>query len=175
MNDKFHAKILHMLMEHELLKDTASLRDFVEGDLLLKTAFIKSTDEKLCLVCNLPTLVPKLFAMVSEGDPEELIRIMAHIEEVDFNKGIISNGHVIRFDDKYLLNANKIGVLILNAQVSPVLSLLPEAIQFEGKTITPYLVVLIDPFEYDLWKNNGNEALMKHFEEIDKDLVAFVP
>lgn len=162
-----------MFMDYDSLEETANLRDYNEKELVLKTAYINAIgDEKLSLVFNLPTLVPKLFAMVTEGDPEKLTRILAHIEEVDFKKKSISNSHIIRFDDEYLLANNKIGVLILNADVSPVLAALPNPIVFEEDTITPYLVVLINSHEYRIWKNEGNDALMEYFSEIDKNLVA---
>jgi hypothetical protein len=172
MNSKFHAQLLHLLMENDQLQDSSVLRDFVENDVVLKTALIKSKDESVGLVCNLPTLVPKMFAMVTEGDLEKLVRVMAHIEEVDAEKKCIESSHVIRFDEEYLKSKGKVGVLILNAEVSPVLSILPELIKFNGEFVTPYLVILIDSHEYEIWKSKGNDALMDYFEETNKSLVA---
>ena len=170
--EKLHANILHVLMENPLFEDNSHLLSFSENGEKLMCAYIRGEEDKsICAVFNLPTVTDKLFLTVSDGDPEKIARVMAHLEETDVTN-CLHKTDICRFDYSYLQDHNKIGVMLLSIKVSPVFDDLKDEMVFSGKKIKPFLVVFISQEEYDYWKKFGLNALMDYFSENDKDLVS---
>ncbi len=170
--EKIHANILHVLMEIPLLEDNSHLLSFVDNDEELMCAYIRGKDDKeVCAVLNLPTSTDKLFLTLSDGDPEKIARVLAHLEETD-TKNCLHKNDILRFDYSYLQENNKIGVVLLSIKVSPVFNGLEHNMIFNGKKIQLMLVVFISQEEYDYRKKFGHDALMDYFSDKDKDLVS---
>ena len=171
-SEKVHAQILHRLMDNPLLKDTSHQLSFVEDGSELLCSYIESQDdEEVSVVLNKPTFSNKLFLTVTDGDPEKVARVMAHLEETDIKK-CLHQSDIVRFDYSYLKDFNKIGVLLLNINVSPVFDDLESEMVLSDNKIHPLLVLFISQDEYEYKKQHGHDALMDYFAENDKDLVS---
>lgn len=172
MTEKFHAKILDIVMDIKAFEKKAKLLNFEDSNRILKTAYVKAkNEENLHVVFNLPTLSNKIFITISDGDPEQVAAIMSHLEDIDASKSELDYSHVVRFNEEYFIKHGKIGVILLPIAVSPPLKFLSNTSLHDLYSSTLYLVVFITSDEYEYWKNEGHNRLMEKFERDEKDLI----
>ena len=171
-DERMHAGIVAAVLSNELFEDEANLIRFEGENSIQKCAYAGSQeDNTVNAVFTLPSHSHKVFLTVSDGDPREIARTLAHLDEVD-SRNCIHTGDVVRFSTEYMENYQKIGVVLLHIDVSPALCGLAEELAFEEKVYTPMLVLFLSMEEYLVWKDYGFGALMKQFEEKGRDLVS---
>jgi len=167
-----HTFLMKSIMDLESLEDKVKMIGFEDKECSFECAYIKAIDDdNIHVVFNLPIYSDKWFLTVSDGNPDEIAKVIAHLEEVDKDKSANKND-VIRFDTEYLRIHGIIGVLLLDVKVSPVFEGFGSHVEYGKNKVYPLLVVFLSQKEYEIWKNDGHDKLMDYFDLHDKDLVS---
>lgn len=123
------------------------------------------------VVFSLPRRDGHMYLTVSDANPQEVSRVISHLDEVDA-RGDVHEGHVVRFDMSYLTAYGIVGVFVCNIRVSPVLRALAEGLEYEGCRLHPLLAIFVTKKEYQVWKSEGMNGLLDYFEVAAKDIVS---
>jgi hypothetical protein len=152
--------------------DKARLLNFESETGTEYTAYVKlNVSEDIYIVFNLPTNSNKLFMTVTDGDPESIAYLISELESADKSRAFKLRD-TVRFNNDYLIKNDKVGVLLLPASVSNVLSKLSNFGSLSGKVFELSLCVFISAEEDSFQKNFGNDGLMDKFSRENKDLIA---
>lgn len=167
------AKICNIFMGFELFEDEVQMWSYADEHKRFRCAYTKAIDdEQVHLIFNLPQYTNKLFIAMSDGEPENIARYIAHLEEVCIDKNITKT-HVIRFSDSYMDQNGVVGVILLNHAVNPLLKNIDTQISQQKIDYEPILVVFISQDEYEVWQENDRNHLMNYFERKNKDTILF--
>jgi hypothetical protein len=167
-----HAHIINNVLELELATDKAKLLNFDSGTGTEYTAYVKlNVSEEIYIVFNLPTNSNKLFMTVTDGDPESIAYLISELENADKSKGFKVRD-TVRFNNDYLIKNDKVGVLLLPAAVSNILSDLGNFNSLSDEAYELLLCVFISAEDYSFQKNFGNDGLMDKFARENRDLIA---
>ena len=170
--EKEHASIISKVLDLELADDKASMLNFESGENVDFTTYVKlNVTEDIFIVLTLPTDSNKVFFTVTDGNPEIIAFLLSEIERTDLTKGF-GMRDTIRFNHEYLIENDKVGVMLLPISVSNVLSEITEIKTLSGKPYELYLCTFISADDYACNKNLGSDALMDKFSRENKDLIS---
>lgn len=172
--------IIAYVLEHSAVEDNVKLLSFsltgseAPGKQVIAYAKVLHPDEELFLLFTLSDFSDRIFMTVSDGDPKELSKVLATLEEYDHYSNKLLVGSSVKMPSAYLSGFGKIGVILLAASTSPLLIRVGKCIRIKGSVYHPYLVTFIDEQEYALKSEKGFDELLNQFERTDKDLVSLI-
>ncbi len=144
-----------------------------ETDRRLYTVVMPSGfDQAAHLVFTLPTITSNVYVTVSDADPVLVRTVLGTVENQELESGVLP-GNVLLLDDARLRAHDVCGVIFLGSDLFNCLDNLPADIECEGEKYQILTVVFLTHEEHRIWKEQGHDALMEHWEAVDKDLIAF--
>lgn len=173
--EELRGQIVSRVLETERAGDEAELFGYVpkRGTTLHQAVVPVVPDDDLRIVFTIPTETTSIFITVSDGDPPLVRRMLANLDEMERDGATLGIGDVVRFEDKDLEQHGVAGVALLPLSLSGVLCGLDDTFEHGGRIYKFWLVVFLSFLEYGIWKAHGQEMLMAHFDDVDKDLFTF--
>ncbi|NVJ62440.1 MAG: suppressor of fused domain protein [Gammaproteobacteria bacterium] len=132
---------------------------------------VGSDEDPIFLVFSFPKHSEESYLMLSDGNPKELVRQMAALQEYNENEAHLCNGHTIPTDNEYLNNVGWYSYLITNPRFS--YKDLPLVQEIDGRKVRFHLALPITKEERDLKIKNGLEALIDEFGNKNRDTITF--
>lgn len=171
------AKVVEHILSGPLGATECSVRSFQNEDGPIHRQGIIDVDDAdgVKVIFSLPQAgESRIFVTASDGDEYFVRRVIANLEEASVTQSI-KPGHVLLLRDPEISRRDIDGVMFLPIGVSDLLDYLPERFSFAGKEYLFLLVVFLTSQEHELWRKQGHDALMDHWQEIGKDLVGMPP
>jgi len=109
--------------------------------------------------------------MVSDGDPYELCKEMAALQEYNENTAHLCKTHTVKTGSQYMERAGWVAYLITSTAV--LTDDLPNSADIAGEKVRFHLAIPLSKEEYELKLAKDNDALMEYFERSRRDIVAF--
>ncbi len=128
-------------------------------------------DDDLRIVFTIPVETTSIFITVTDGDVSLVRRVLANLEEMERDGTVLGVGEVVRFEGSDLEQHGIAAVVLLPLSVSGILCGLEETFEHEERSYCFYLVAFLSLAEYGIWKAHGQEKLMSHLDNVDKDLL----
>ena len=129
-------------------------------------------DPSANLYASVPTVTSNIYVTISDGDPDLILQVLASIEDRE-SKTCVHWGDVIAFNDPSLRQHGIHAVMLLQGTLFTALAHLPETLVVDSKTYGFVSVIFLTQSDYDMWKTDGHDALMAHFQRIEKDVTSF--
>jgi hypothetical protein len=172
-NVKFKEIASALVSEHPFEKDGDLLSFEAEDSQKRYQAVFKSTfDPSVNLFCSLPTVTRNIFVAVSDGPALLLRRALATAEDIERSSDV-RLGNVLPLDDPELNENGIAGLLFLQGSVFNALEGLPDEIWLGGNVFKFLSVIFLTRNELKIWGQEGHDALMDHFLEVERDIVSF--
>lgn len=175
----FRAKILVYLFDKTPIEEIVDTLEFsmnggFKGQFRCIHGKLKDSYENASIVANLPTYSNSVFISITRSHEKEVALILANLEDYEREHNLkLEAGEVVVTPSPSLSNftaAPPFATLILRTACSPELEPLLDRHDFEGETVSFFLVMALNESEYNYFKEHGYDALLDHFTEIDKDL-----
>jgi len=129
-------------------------------------------DEDIYVVFTLGTHGNRVFLTATDGDPEEIGKILANLESYNCHEKKLRAGAFIQMPSKYLQSNGNVGVLLLRTKTLNILNEILDYVDIHDVRIRFSLVTFLNQSEYDCRKTYGHDALMDRFSEEGKDLIS---
>lgn len=130
-------------------------------------------DEDIFVVFSIPSKSRSIFITASDGDITLVRLVLSNLDELQNNGRFFKATDVIAFNNPKLEEYGVSAVALLPLSVSGIFCNLNEELIVDENVYNFRLVTFLSKKEYEVWKDHGDDALMFHLDEIDKDLITF--
>lgn len=171
---KLQGRIVAEILAGPELEDHCDLHHYSDGDgSVFHLATVRCTGApEIKLVFNVPLQTATIFVSATDGDADLLGVVIANLEEQERKGRRMTIGSVIAFSASRLGEAGVAGVVLLEPSTLNLLCHLPVQLDVDNKSYRFLLVVYLSAAELKLWQSEGFDALMPHFDTIERDVVA---
>jgi hypothetical protein len=128
-------------------------------------------DDDLRIIFTIPAETTSIFITVTDGDVSLVRRALANLEEMERDGTAFGVGEVVRFEGNDLEQHGIAAIVLMPLSVSGILSGLEETFEHDEHRYCFYLVMFLSFAEFGIWKAHGQEKLMSHLDDVDKDIL----
>lgn len=130
------------------------------------------SDDPIYAVFTLGRHSNHVFLTITDGDPSQLISILAGVESYDASEQPVGYGQTMRMDNDYLAKNRRPALLFLRPKAFPFLDDFQSCADVGGRHLEFLLVVCLSEDEYAHKLTYGLDALLDKFAAEGKDLIA---
>jgi len=132
---------------------------------------IGDDSDPIYVVFSFPNKSDDCYVMITDGDPKELAKQMAALQEYNENTAHLCNGHTVPTDCRYLNESGWHAYLV----TSPTITFgdFPLSHIVGNREISFHLALPISSEERMLKMESGLEALFDKFSDIERDTITF--
>ena len=123
------------------------------------------------VVFSFPRESNDCYLMITDGDPKQLAREMAALQEYNENEAHLCKGHTVPTKNSYLNDAGWNSYLITTPRFS--YADFPLSNDIDGREIRFHLALPLTHREKELKMREGLECLIDQFERINRDTITF--
>ena len=156
----------------EVMKVNGSVEYYeYEGGYKAATLLVGDEKDPLHLIFSFPNESDDCYLMLSDGNPRELAKLMASLQEYNEGEAHLCTGHTVPSESKYMEESGWAAFLLSSPQIT--YSSFPELNIFSGRKIMFHMAIPITEEERELKISSGLDALIDEFEEKERDVVTF--
>ena len=139
---------------------------FRSGNLL-----VGDDSDPIQIVFSFPRESDDCYLMITDGDPEELAKEMAALQEYNEKVAHLCKDHTVPTENQYLNNAGWNSYLITTPHFS--YEDFPLTHEIDGREVRFHLALPITQREREIKMNNGLDSLIDDFEAQNRDTITF--
>ena len=174
--DRYQAALLAFLFDRLPIGDDVDWMEFAlsgkfSGSFRVAHAAIDNVDDVAHLVFTLPTYSRSVFIALTRVDTAETARVLANLEDYERELSLqlrLGEAVVIPSEGNYEKTPH--AVILLRTATAFDCASVPDRHSIEGYETSFFLAVPLSREEWELRRTRGHDALMKHFEDVGKQL-----
>lgn len=167
---KFESKLFVVLAESLGCDSDLQAYEYKKG---IKAGYMQigNGEDSIQLVFSFPKEKSDCYLTFTDGDPKELCKEMASLQEYNDETAHLCDGHTVPTSSKYMKSGGWVSYLIT---VTPIAhKALPMFVDIFGRNIRFHLAVPLNKEEYEIKLERGYDALLDFLDEKGRDIVDF--